>query len=249
MFALAMAVGGLLLIPFGSSAQSLQFQEKAPVGSPDLTATAAQTPAGSITVTYKNGELGIEAHDTTLSHVLHVVSDRIGASLNIPSGTDEPMSGIVGPGNVRDVLSSLLSGSHFNYALMGPPDDAYAVTQIFLYPKTATAVTVAQKKEENMPGQHADTAQAAVRSPPASVTATSLAPPQPKQPSLQRTEDDDDVKAAIDSLRAELSVPGNALASLGLADKLNADMIGSSDQAPMAERPTVQHPHRRRGRR
>jgi hypothetical protein len=268
-FAFVMAVAGVFSAPLGSWAQTAQLQEKAPrLGASELAATAADAPAGGVTVTYQNGELMIEARNTTLTAVLQAVSVRIGASLDIPPGTDERRSGIFGPGGVRDVLTSVLQGSHFNYVLAGSPDDPRGVTQILVFPRVRTAVAA---KKENSATQHPDTNQNAVQSPIADVKPMPpVSATQPKKPDSQGKENkDDDMKTAMDSLQTVFSsgnsVSGDleqsALAALGRAAlankaKLDAEKTAPSDQTPIglsdaqlqrvAEHPNgLAHRHRR----
>jgi hypothetical protein len=244
-FSFAMAVAGLFSALLGSWAQTAQLQEKAPrLGASELAATAADAPAGGVTVTYQNGKLMIEARNATLTAVLEAVSARIGASLDIPPGTDERRSGIFGPGSVRYVLTSFLQRSHFNYVLAGSPDDPRGVTQILVFPRVQVAVA---PKEENNAAQHPDTNQNTVQSPVADVKPMPPAATQPKKPDSQGKENkDDDIKTAMDSLQTVLSggnsdsgdLERSALEALGRAAlankaKLDAETTVPSDQTPI----------------
>ena len=89
-------------------------------------------------VTYVNGSLTIEAKNSTLSDVLKSVEKLTGASFEISSGdTSERVVGIIGPGPARDVLATLLNGSHFNYVMLSPLGDPSALSRVLLTPRGA----------------------------------------------------------------------------------------------------------------
>ncbi len=86
-------------------------------------------------VTYSNGLLTIVANNSTLSDILHAVSARTGADVDMPPQLGgERVAARIGPGTPRDVLSDLLSGPHFDYILLGSDGDPNAVRSIILSP-------------------------------------------------------------------------------------------------------------------
>jgi len=109
--------------------------------------TPEQMPAVPPQVSYNDGLLSIVAANSTLSDILHLVSVRTGANVDAPPYlTGERVAVHIGPGTPRDVLSDLLSGSHFDYILLGSDGDPNAVRSIILTPnqKSPAATAVAQ---------------------------------------------------------------------------------------------------------
>ena len=97
-----------------------------------------QVPAVAPVVKYKDGELSIEAHNSTLSDVLKAVRQQTGAELEIPPNATERVVADLGPGPARQVLADLLNGTHFNYVMVGSSTDPSAVLSIFLTSKTTS---------------------------------------------------------------------------------------------------------------
>ena len=95
-----------------------------------------QVPAVAPKVTYKDNELTIVAHNSTLGDVLKAVHQQTGAELEVPSNATERVVADLGPGPARQVLADLLNGTHFNYVMVGSTSDPSAVQSIFLTPKT-----------------------------------------------------------------------------------------------------------------
>jgi hypothetical protein len=97
-----------------------------------------QVPAVAPVVKYKDGELSIEAHNSTLSDVLKAVRQQTGAELEIPPNASERVVADLGPGPARQVLADLLNGTHFNYVMVGSSTDPSAVQSIFLTSKATS---------------------------------------------------------------------------------------------------------------
>jgi hypothetical protein len=84
-------------------------------------ATSASTPAGTV-VTYRDGQLRIDAENTTLAAVLQLVATKMGAVIDVPPGAgEERIVEHVGPGHPNDVLTQLLNGSHLNFIIVNSP--------------------------------------------------------------------------------------------------------------------------------
>lgn len=97
--------------------------------------TPEQMPSQPPTVTYENGQLAIVAPNSTLGDILHAVHNKTGADIDIPPGANERVVSSFGPGPARDVLTTLLNGSHFNYVMVGTVADPNAVAQVILTPR------------------------------------------------------------------------------------------------------------------
>jgi hypothetical protein len=106
---------------------ALQAQNPAP---PTASAPAAST---SPKVTYVNGQLTISAKDATLGDILRAVSTKTGAVIEFPSDrAQEHLFANAGPGPVREVLSSLLNGSRFNYVMVASPANPNVLQRMIL---------------------------------------------------------------------------------------------------------------------
>jgi len=111
--------------------------EAAPAPSPPP--TLEQEPAIQPQVVFANGQLTITAPNSTLGEILRAVRNRTGASVDVPGNATERVVGQFGPGPARDVLASLLNGTHFNYVLLGSASDANALERVVLISKSGGA--------------------------------------------------------------------------------------------------------------
>src|SRR6266550_7616144 len=97
--------------------------------------TLEQMPASAPQVFFRNGQLTIVARNSTLGDILRAVHTQTGASVDVPSNATERVVSNLGPGPARDVLASLLNGSHFNYVMVGSPNNPGALDHVILMPK------------------------------------------------------------------------------------------------------------------
>jgi len=72
------------------------------------------------------------ASNSTLGDILRAVRQQTGASVDVPGNATERVVGQFGPGPARDVLASLLNGSHFNYVLLGSAENPVALDRVIL---------------------------------------------------------------------------------------------------------------------
>jgi hypothetical protein len=88
---------------------------------PVARATLQPLPAPpAVTVTYADGMLRIRAQKATLAQVLYEVQLKTQAEIAIPAGAEqEEVVADLGPAPARDVLASLLNGSHYNFIFVG----------------------------------------------------------------------------------------------------------------------------------
>ncbi len=127
---------------------------QAPVIPPTLEQMAPSPPH----VSYQNGQLTIEAHNATLSQVLRSVQTQTGASIDVPGGASgERVVVQLGPGRPRDVLASLLNGSHFDYIILGMPGNSGGVQKVILTARqnSNAAVNTAQNNNQSQTVQPA----------------------------------------------------------------------------------------------
>jgi len=113
-----------------------------PEAPPPPPPTLQQMPAVPPTVTFTNGLLTIVAENSTLSDILRAVRSRTGATVDVPANATERVVTHLGPGVPRDVITSLLNGSHFNYVMLGSPTNPNQVDKIILTSKSGEAVPV-----------------------------------------------------------------------------------------------------------
>jgi len=98
--------------------------------------TLAQLPASPPRVSFQDGQLTISAQNSTLGDILKAVRAQTGATIELPGTASERVVGQFGPAPARDVLASLLNGSHFNYMLLGSATDPNALDRVILMAKS-----------------------------------------------------------------------------------------------------------------
>jgi hypothetical protein len=101
--------------------------------------TLAQLPATPPQVSFQGGQLTISAQNSTLGDILKAVRAQTGATIELPGTASERVVGHFGPAPPRDVLASLLNGSHFNYLLLGSPTDPAALDRVILMAKSGSS--------------------------------------------------------------------------------------------------------------
>jgi AMIN domain len=78
------------------------------------------SPKPLVSVTFANGMLSIHSDKATLAQVLYEVQRQTQADIAIPAGAEqEEVAANLGPAAARDVLSSLLNGSGYNFIFIG----------------------------------------------------------------------------------------------------------------------------------
>jgi hypothetical protein len=98
--------------------------------------TLAQQPASPPQVSFQGGQLTISAQNSTLGDILKAVRTQTGAEIEVPGNAPERVVGSFGPAPARDVLTSLLNGTHFNYLLLGSSTDPGALDRVILMAKS-----------------------------------------------------------------------------------------------------------------
>jgi len=100
-----------------------------------------QEASSSLQVTADGNLLTIQAKDCALSEILDAVRAKTGASIDVSGRTSEHMTVKIGPGPARQVLSSLLGWTEFDYVIQGSDADSVAIQSIMLIPKTKSSPT------------------------------------------------------------------------------------------------------------
>jgi hypothetical protein len=122
---------------------------------PPVVLTPEQMPAQQPQVIYSGEQLTITAPNSTLGDVLRGVRRMTGATLEIPGNATERVVGKFGPGSPRDVLASLLNGTHFNYVLLGSATNPNALDRVILTSKSGGEGQPAPTQmaaQQNQPG-------------------------------------------------------------------------------------------------
>src|SRR5580704_1845827 len=151
----SMLLGGVVCLAMAGSAYAAQQQSTRkhlvkqeqptpaptpqPAADPPAPLTLEQMPASAPQVSFHNGQLTIIAPNSTLGDILRAVRAQTGASVEIPGNAIERVVAQLGPGPARDVLASLLNGSHFNYVMLGSATDPAQVERIILTSKAGSA--------------------------------------------------------------------------------------------------------------
>jgi hypothetical protein len=120
-----------------------QIQTPAIVANPMLDpapAVAAPTlenkPPTPPQVTWNGEQLSIKAENSTLADILSAVRARTNVVIEIPPGAGaERVVTDLGPASPRDVLTSLLTGSNFDYVIMASPDNKDLLQSVLLTPR------------------------------------------------------------------------------------------------------------------
>jgi hypothetical protein len=81
----------------------------------------ADQPPAAATVSFQNGALTIQAHNSSLEQILNQVSQQTGMAIE-GSDHDKRIYGDYGPGTVSATMEKLLNGAGYNYVLVGGGD-------------------------------------------------------------------------------------------------------------------------------
>jgi hypothetical protein len=95
-------------------------------------------PAQPAKVTLSDGLLAVNADNSSLTEILHQLATTSGMSID-GLDKDSRIFGAYGPGNPRDILSSLLDGAGYNVMMVGSTD-AGAPRELILSQRTKATV-------------------------------------------------------------------------------------------------------------
>jgi hypothetical protein len=119
--------------PIISAAVAHQTSSLAPVSYTPISMPQRSKPAPRLDVQFQNGRLTIWANKATLAEVLSEVRNRTGADIPIPGGADQDqVVASLGPGPAKDVLTSLLNGSRFNFIILGSEHNPSQLKSVIL---------------------------------------------------------------------------------------------------------------------
>jgi hypothetical protein len=109
-----------------------QTEPAPPTAEAPVPPTPEHGPSSPPEVTFQNGELTIVARNSTMGDVLNAVKQKTGAAVEMPGSSTERVVGKFGPGAPRDVMAQLLNGSHYDYVLLGSPENPGALNKVVL---------------------------------------------------------------------------------------------------------------------
>ena len=107
-----------------------------PTPEPDpaqLTIVVEQSPSQAPVISWDGKQLTIDAENTSLSEILLAIRARTGASIEMPPSTSaERVAVHMGPAPVREVISSLLYGTDFNYVIESSAGDDEGLGKVII---------------------------------------------------------------------------------------------------------------------
>jgi hypothetical protein len=107
-------------------------------GPPPPPPTPQQMQPSPPNVSFGDGLLTISANNSTLADVLAAIRKQTGASIELPPGAGrDRVFAQIGPAPPRDAVTALLTGSAYDYVIVGAPDDPRALRQVLLTPRSA----------------------------------------------------------------------------------------------------------------
>lgn len=150
--ALVLVLGSSLVIQgvavVGQSSQSPQAKKASPSASNPPAAEPApppplppapvvlppvQSPTHPPVISWDGNSLTIDAENSSLSDILLGIRSRTGASIEMPASTNRERIAVhLGPAPIREVISSLLYGTNFNYVIQSAEEDDSALGKVIL---------------------------------------------------------------------------------------------------------------------
>lgn len=103
--------------------------------------TPEEMPAVAPKIAFTNGMLSITADNSTLGDVLNGVRSATGAAIDVPpAANNERVVVQLGPGQPREILQKLLSGSKFDYIIVGSPANTDSVQRVIVTARSSGPV-------------------------------------------------------------------------------------------------------------
>ncbi len=119
-----------------SAAPSPPPVDAAPPATPPL--KPEEMKPGVPQVSWDGQQLTIVTYNSTLADILVAVRNKTGATIELPAGARERVAASLGPGPAREVLSSLLRGTDFDYVIQASDLDPQGIQNVYLTPRAKT---------------------------------------------------------------------------------------------------------------
>lgn len=98
-----------------------------------------QNPEHTPVISWDGNLLTIDAENSSLAEIMLGIRSRTGASIDMPgSASRERVAVHLGPAPIREVLSSLLYGTDFNYVIQSSEEDENALGKVILIGRDGT---------------------------------------------------------------------------------------------------------------
>lgn len=139
--------GQVTTAPMQSAPANMQQQQQfvgPPSPVPPPPQRPEQMPPVPAKVSYQNGLLTIQAPNSTLGDIFNGIRSRAGIQFEGGQGAGDRVALTIGPAPADEVLRALLTGSRFDYVILGDPSNPDLVQRVILTPRTggsANAVT------------------------------------------------------------------------------------------------------------
>ena len=118
-----------------------------------------QMPPVPARVSFQNGLLTVQAPNSTLGDIFNGIRSRAGIQFEGGQGAGDRVALVIGPAPADEVLRALLTGSRFDYVILGDPNNPDLVQRVILTPRTggpAGAVTAALPPQARPQGSEDD---------------------------------------------------------------------------------------------
>lgn len=122
--------------------QAIQQQGNRPAETP------ATGPAVAPVVSYRDGLLTVQALNSNLSSVISAIRSKTGIEFEGVEGVTDRVALSLGPAPAADVLSSIFSGSKFDFVAIGRADSPSIVQRVILTRKTVPGAVAASQPEQ-----------------------------------------------------------------------------------------------------
>jgi hypothetical protein len=120
------------------TARTIATKARAPAsdGSASARLTPERLPAPR-NASYAGGQIRVHARDATLAEILTDIGALIGVNIDIPAGASREKIAVaeLGPGPAREILTSLLTGSTFDYLIQDSDSDPEKIQDVILLPR------------------------------------------------------------------------------------------------------------------
>lgn len=110
--------------------------------------TPANGPAVAPVVSYRDGLLSVQALNSNLSSVIAAIRSKTGIEFEGAEGVGDRVALSLGPAPAADVLSSIFSGSKFDFVAIGRPDSPGIVQRVILTRKTVPGAVAGAQPEQ-----------------------------------------------------------------------------------------------------